>query len=325
MLWLIGFLLAEGLVLTNYTRERVATNSTYAGTCALSPPNGRRNIATFTMRARAVNINILFRGYDNTTPFTIALEMPTSNKSEYYSVVSYTTTLFGSVASQMRSPANSDVDKFTYQDNLAVFRLPFAQRVFKVANESDGTWYSNAKSIYKRHWPTHTFPNGTQIHYGPYPAQRFMTTVSYKMPDEGNATKNLSVTSTAKDAIEKIRKCFSTNYGDSVFDVSLSPAFSENESVNGTISCTVTIPLDYDIGWDAWAVSLSAVVGISAIILVSIFKCCPCACILRLYDRTPKETCESLESTMVLDQTDRTAIESAEITSSPPGERAATR
>lgn len=325
MLWFLGFLLAEYVFPEHLKRERVAVNSTYAGTCALTLDNngGRRNIATFTMRAHAVNINIIFRGYEDTTPYTIALEMPKSGIETDYSIVSYTTTLFGSEASQMRSPSTSE-DKFVKEESVAVFSFPFAQRVYNVAGSNAGTWYDNAKSVYKRHWPKRTLSDGTQSHYGPYPAQRFMTTLSYNMNEQAN-NNPLRVTGTAAKALADIKERFSTKYGETVFDVSLSTAFSENDEVSGTVSCTVTIPLDYDIGWDAWAISLSAVVGISSIILVSIFKCCPCACILKLYNRKPKETCESMESTMVLDQSDRTAIESAELTSSPPGERTATR
>lgn len=262
-------------------RERVGYDTVYAGSCTGMVGNTRTALLSFSVRVGRRSINILKAGFGDTSHFGIEMANPPGGSaaetgdSKSYGVTAFSSTAFGGKASSYLYTGSGQ--KFTCTngaDASCLMDFDFVNKEF-TATTINRPWAELVTEKVRRHWPR---LNGKPM--GPPPAERLMATISLS-----NLSSGTSTTSGTAMTVSALKEALEKNYSSIVSGVTLKS--------DGTVSatsptCTFTVAMDYDIGWTVWPLVVTAIVGVLVTVAVSVFKCCPCAAVKRLYRRTQR-------------------------------------
>lgn len=260
-------------------RERVGYNTVYTGSCTSTTNGARTVLLTFSVRVNKHSINILKAGFDDTSHFGIELANPPgasitteTGDSKSYAITAFSSTVFGGKASSFVYTQSGQ--KFTCTNGEgASCLMDFNFVNSKFTAPGTKLWADLVTEKVRRHWPK---LNGVPT--GPPPAERLMATVKLSNLSTSSSTTTVTTmtVSSLKDVLEK-------NYGNIVSGVTLK---SDGSTTAESPTCTFTVAMDYDIGWTVWPLALTVTVGILVTVAISVLKCCPCAAVKKLYDRT---------------------------------------
>ncbi|KAE8301533.1 hypothetical protein GL50803_0010572 [Giardia duodenalis] len=249
-------------------KERLATNAVYTGRCTTSIDKKVTPVATFKLTINTHSVNIIKRGYDSTSHIGVMINNPnpsTAPKPLLFAAGGFGSTQFGGSAAAFLYKPGPVFFALSEGNTHYILDYDFVKHDYVATDKGGQSWYSLAEPTLRAHWPKF---NGKP--YGPRPAERFIVVIA------------LSVAATMKEGtqVEQLQQAITQNYQGVVDNFVLIPGTS---TLGSSTVCSVSLFVDYDIYWDVWVLVLSISVSVIAITLVSVFKCCPCASVKRIY------------------------------------------
>ncbi|EES98388.1 Hypothetical protein GSB_150930 [Giardia duodenalis] len=274
---------------TRISKERLVENTNYTGRCTTTINGQVKPVATFKLNVEAHSTNIIKRGYYNTSHIGVMIANPnpsaTTPKPLIFAAGGFGSTQFGGSAAAYLYRPSPIFFGLSEGNTHYILDYDFVKKDYYATNKGNQSWYSLADPKLQVHWPK---LDGKP--YGPRPADRFIVVVAL----------SVAATLTAGTQVDKLRENITQTYGGVVTDFKLIPGVS---TLGTPTVCSVSLFVDYDVYWNVWVLVLSISVSVVAITLVSVFKCCPCASVKRLYyKKQPRQS--ELETPITAEPTD---------------------
>ncbi|EFO65410.1 Hypothetical protein GLP15_1976 [Giardia lamblia P15] len=259
-------------------KERLVTNASYTGRCTTTVDGKVMPIATFKLTVNTHSVNIIKRGYDATSHIGVMIDNPSPNatpnpsKTPLFAAGGFGSTQFGGSAAAFLYKPGPVFFSLSEGNTHYILDYDFVKQDYVATDKGGQSWYSLADPTLQAHWPKF---NGKP--YGPRPAERFIVVIV--LPVVALMKENTSV--------EQLQQTITQTYQGVIDNFASIPGTS---TLGNSTVCSVSLFVDYDIYWDVWVLALSISVSIIAITLVSVFKCCPCTSVKRIYyKKQPKQ------------------------------------